>query len=279
MRKLTIGIAVSAATMLVQAGDYNVPDSVIDQQNANLIANTEGKGYPPQSPRDIDKTKGNNERIFSEAPSADQMNLCNIHFHKSAEHKGGEFTTYVGNGDGFGYGTGYAYDGTFTQQELVPVANVCLGSHGALQSGDTIETHYVHTTALATPAPTLGACLSDADINPQLRVETIVMALVNDPNAADFGQVSKVVKRGGYYQVPNIPEDLGAPVQYEGSTTGPSYNEKGSPIQVSWSVRPKVLKVDINSVGDWCNDNVFDEYEAHGVRNLVKAKELLSHID
>lgn len=24
------------------------------------------------------------------------MNLCNIHFHKNAEHKGGEFTVYAG---------------------------------------------------------------------------------------------------------------------------------------------------------------------------------------
>jgi hypothetical protein len=31
------------------------------------------------------------------------MNLCNIHFHKNAEHKGGEFTQYAGNGDGDGF--------------------------------------------------------------------------------------------------------------------------------------------------------------------------------
>ncbi|HIE40383.1 MAG TPA: hypothetical protein EYP76_03025, partial [Thiomicrorhabdus sp.] len=30
-----------------------------------------------------------------------------------------------------------------------------------------------------------------------------------------------------------IPSDAGVPVQYEGSTTGPSYNEVGSPLQVS----------------------------------------------
>jgi len=40
------------------------------------------------------------------------MTLCDIHFHENAEHKGGEFTTYAGNGNGHGYGTGFKYNGT-----------------------------------------------------------------------------------------------------------------------------------------------------------------------
>ena len=63
---------------------------------------------------------------------------------------------------------------------------------------------------------------------------------------------------------------------YDGSTTGPGYNEIGSPLQVSWSVRTKVLKVDIKSVGKWCEGNVFKEDHAHGVRNLVTNPALLS---
>jgi len=39
------------------------------------------------------------------------MNLCDIHFHKNAEHKGGEFTTYAGHGDGHGYLSGFKYNG------------------------------------------------------------------------------------------------------------------------------------------------------------------------
>ncbi len=46
------------------------------------------------------------------------MNLCNIHLHKNAEHKGGEFTTYAGNGDGHGYLTGYKYSGHLSEAEL-----------------------------------------------------------------------------------------------------------------------------------------------------------------
>jgi hypothetical protein len=75
-----------------------------------------------------------------------------------------------------------------------------------------------------------------------------------------------------------MPKNAGIPIQYSGSTTGPTYNEKGSPLQVSWSVRPKVLKVDAASVGEWCKDNMFKEDHAHGVRNLVTNERLLSEI-
>ena len=71
---------------------------------------------------------------------------------------------------------------------------------------------------------------------------------------------------------------MGVAVQYGGSTTGPSYNEKGSPFQVSWSVRPQVALVNIHTVGSWLEDNIFDEDHAHGVRNLVVNPDLLSPI-
>ena len=76
-----------------------------------------------------------------------------------------------------------------------------------------------------------------------------------------------------------MPEYLGDPVSYAGSTTGPDYNEKASPFQVSWSVRPKVVKIDISSVASWLSKNLFKEDHAHGVRNLVIDPELLSPID
>ena len=102
--------------------------------------------------------------------------------------------------------------------------------------------------------------------------------LVNDPNALDFGKLAEHGQKNGLHQALNIPADTGRPVQYAGSTTGPSYNEVGSPFQVSWSVRPKVAKVNIASVGEWCKGNAFDEDHAHGVRNLVTNLELLAPI-
>ncbi len=257
-----------------------VPDKVISEQRAKLAAATKGKGFGPQSPRDIDAVAGSNTRLFSAAPSSTEMNLCNIHFHKSAEHKGGEFTKYAGNGDGHGFQSGYEYSGKLSASELKPVEQgICPGKHGALNAGDTIEAHYVYSTAQVKPGPTLGSCLSDAINNPQLRVEAQVYVLVNDKKALNFGDLAQYGKKNGLYQAVNIPGNTGTPIQYAGSTTGPGYNEKGSPFQVTWRVRPNVAKVNLESVGKWCEGNVFDEDHAHGVRNLVINLDLLSKID
>ena len=272
-------LSVSAFATLAAYAGKNASDATISDQRAALAKSTDGAGLGPQSPRDIDTLGGENTRAFSEAPSYTQMNLCNIHFHEGAEHKGGEFNTYVGNGDGKGYGTGYAYSGKLTAAERKPLdKEIGDKGHGGLQSGDTIEVHYVHTTAQVKPGPTLGSCLSDAIGNPQLRVETQVYVLVNDDDALDFVELTKHEIVNGVHQAVNIPTNTGAPVQYEGSTTGPSYNEKGSPFQVSWSVRPKVAKVNIKTVGEWFKDNAFEETYAHGVRNLVMNRKLLSRI-
>ena len=270
-----------ATTTVVHAeSGKTVGDDVIAAQRAALAASTDGAGFGPQSPRDLNTLKGSNPRSFESAPAYTAMNLCNIHFHENAEHKGGNFTTYAGNGDGKGYGTGYKYDGTLSEAELAPLGRtVGGGKHGDLQPGDTIELHYVHTTAQITPGPTLGACLSDSIMNPQLRVETQVYVLVNDDSAADFVSLTEVGKVNDLHQAVNIPTDTGPAIRYNGSTTGPSFNEKGSPLQVSWSVRPQVKKVSITSVEAWLADNIFDEKYAHGVRNLVVNPDLISNIN
>jgi len=84
--------------------------------------------------------------------------------------------------------------------------------------------------------------------------------------------------RDGYYQALNTPSTTGEPIQYADSTTGPSYSEQGSPLLVSWSVRPNVAVVDIETVGEWCGGNAFEKSGAHGVRNLVENPDLLSPI-
>lgn len=268
----------------VSAGEKSheaqVTDKIIAMQRDALSNNTKGAGFGPQSPRDIDVIAGNNEREFNAAPAFTEMNLCNIHFHANAEHKGGEFTEYAGHGDGHGYQSGFKYSGKLSAEELEPLANeVCPSKHGGLNAGSTIEVHYVHSTAQIKPGPTLGACLSDSINNPQLRVETQIYVLVNDKNALDFGHLTKLGEEDGLHQAIHIPSNTGTPIQYDGSTTGPGYNEKGSPFQVTWSVRPKVAKVNIKTVGDWCKSNVFNEDHAHGVRNLVKNSDLLSKIE
>jgi hypothetical protein len=275
--------AVSAGIMLLAGtsaiAETPVSDDIVAAQRAALAENTKDMGFGPQSPRDIATVTGTNMRTFEAAPAYTEMNLCNIHFHENAEHKGGEFTTSAGNGDGKGAETGFKYDGTLTEAELAPYGKtIGEGKYGDLVPGDTIELHYVHTTAKVVPGPTLGACLSEAIMNPQLRVEAQVYVLVNDPEAADFNVLAQVEQVNGLYQAVNIPTNTGEPVQYAGSTTGPSYNSAGSPLQVSWSVRPEVMKVNIATVDAWLSDNIFNEDHAHGVRNLVVSEELLSPI-
>ena len=241
------------------------------------------KGFGPQTPRDIDSITGENDRIFSLAPSSKDMNLCNIHFHENAEHKSKYFSIYAGEGN-HGYDSGYKCNisKNLSAAELKPTKEqICKGKHGDLVPGDTIEVHWVFTSCDVKPGASLGSCVSKSCANPNLRVETHVFTLVNDPSALDFNTLTydgNVVD--GLHQPKALPTTTGKPVRFTGSTTGPSYSDsKCSPYQVSWSVHPKCAKIDINSVGKWCADgNVFKEDHAHGVRKLVTDPKLLSEI-
>jgi len=136
-----------------------VSDKVIAEQRKALANNTKGKGFGPQAPRDIDAVAGNNARSFSAAPASTSMNLCNIHFHKNAEHKAHDFSIYAGNGNGKGYQSGYKADTSgLSKAELAPThGKVCDSAHSTLRPGDTIEVHYVYTTAQVKPGATLGS--------------------------------------------------------------------------------------------------------------------------
>jgi hypothetical protein len=84
----------------------------------------------------------------------------------------------------------------------------------------------------------------------------------------------------GLHQAKALPSGTGEPVVFLGSTTGPSFTqEKCSALQVTWSVRPACAKVDIGSVNKWCDGNLFNEDHAHGVRQLVTARDLLAPIE
>ncbi|MDB5960589.1 MAG: hypothetical protein JWP59_1883 [Massilia sp.] len=280
MRTLGWMLVTAACSGTVLANDAPAPAAQAgDAHNANPGNNIQGKGFGPQAPRDLGSKIGVNKRVFAFAPPYQEMNLCNIHFHKNAEHKGGEFTAPASDAGGHEAQAGYRYARALSAAETRPLAEeVCKGEHGGLQAGDTVELHYVHSSADVAPGHTLGACLSESDSNPQLRVEAQVFVLVNDPRAADFKRYVKTGEVGGYWQALQIPRNAGTPIRYAGSTTGPAYNEKASPLQVSWSVRPKVLKVNAQSVGQWCQANVFKEDHPHAARKLVVDPRLLSPI-
>lgn len=236
------------------------------------------EGFGPQTPRDIDSKAGENKRKFSFAPGYQQMNLCNIHFHTHAEHKAKDFSIYAGEGEK-GHRGGYQCNATpnLTKAELAaPAVNHCKD----LKPGDTVEVHWVHSSCDVKPGKGLGSCLSASCANPDLRVETQVFLVVNDKSAANFMEMAyggNVVN--GYHQAKSIPGNTGTPVEFLGSTTGPSYSESTcSPLQVTWSVRPQCAKVDINSLSEWCKSNEFGEDHGHGVRKLVVNPKLLAPI-
>lgn len=234
--------------------------------------------FGPQTPRDIDKKNGTNPQTFSIAPASNKMNLCNIHFHNNAEHKAKDFSIYAGEGE-HGHGGGYQckMSKSLSSAELEkPSRKICKG----LKPGDTIEVHWVHTSCQIKPGAGLGSCLSKKCTNPDLRVETQVFTLVNDKSAMNFNDFAyENNMKGGLHQAKALPKGTGKPVEFIGSTTGPKYTEQTcSPMEVTWAVRPKCAKLDINSLGKWCENNEFSEDHAHGVRKLVTNPKLLSII-
>lgn len=232
----------------------------------------------PQTPRDITDPAGSNPLRFTLAPPANEMNLCNIHTHTNAEHKGPGFEVFVGSG----VNGGYACNDTaqLTEAELTDPFDG-EGAYQGVKPGDTIEVHWVHSSCDVAPGQGLGACLSDGCSDPLLRVEAQVFLLVNDPDALDFADFAYAGDTGQWHQAKSLPTGTGEPVVFRGSTTGPSYTQSQcSPAQVTWSVRPQCARLDISSLHRWAAaGNVFNETESHGVRQLVTAPELLAPIE
>jgi len=230
----------------------------------------------PQTPRDIANAVGLNTEAFPLAPAANGMNLCNIHTHTNAEHKGPGFSLFVSDADDGGYACNETPD--LSEAELSPAP----GAYEGVKPGDTIEVHWVHTSCDASPGEGLGACVPEACSDPLLRVEAQAFLVVNDPEALDFTTMTydgNMVE--GLHQAKSIPSQTGEPVLFRGSTTGPSYDQSTcSPARVTWNVRPQCAKLDINSLHRWAEqENVFNETHSHGVRQLVTAVELLSPIE
>lgn len=228
----------------------------------------------PQTPRDISNGYGLNTVTFPKAPPSSAMNLCNIHTHTQAEHRGPGFSIAVADGN-----EGFACNDSrnLTDSELAPAP----GAYKGVAPGDTIEVHWVHTSCDATPGEGLGACVPEGCKDPLLRVETQVFLVVNDKNAIDFMDLAYQGNTvDGLHQPRSLPTSTGTPVEFLGSTTGPSYTQATcSPAQVTWSVRPQCERLDINSLHKWAESgNVFNETKSHGIRKLVTAPELLSPI-
>ena len=270
-------------------------------------------GFGPQTPRDIAQKSGANTRTFSLAPQPWAMNLCNIHTHTYAEHKGPGFSLPGSDGHAgmtptvhvtrvastpAAHDAPAGHDAAPAGGHDIPAGWRCnetatlsdaerqdpWGGHGPfgnVKPGDTIEVHWVFTSCDVTPGKGLGACSSPSCTNPQLRVESQVFLVVNDPSAASFSAFDYAgTMRNGFHQPMSLPQGSGEPVVFAGSTTGPSYDDSTcSPFQVTWSVRPYCMRLNLMSLHAWAAaGNVFEESHSHGVRPLVTAPDLLAPI-
>lgn len=221
-------------------------------------------GAGPQAPRDIDKVAGNNPVIFEETPATQDMNLCNIHFHRNAEHKAAAYSTYVKDGEHSGWACQEPAAGRIGKDHVE--YKECEG----IAEGDTVEVHWVYTTcdiesAGVTPlGGGLNACLTSTCANPELRASAQVF----------------VLRKDGEMKFADSPPSHNDPVvTYTGSTTGTSYsNEHCSPFQVTWDVKSTCGTLNIDNFSEWCGDNEYHEKHAHGVRELVTSEKLLSKI-
>ena len=277
--KIFPGSSVALVLMMAGCGPGAAPepdasaDAAIETAPAGEVLCIE---MGPQAPRDIGNPSGMNSEAFPLAPPPGEMNLCNLHTHTNAEHKGPGFSLFVSTADDGGFACNETPE--LGAAELAPAA----GAFGGVAPGDTLEVHWVHTSCDATPGEGLGACVPDSCGAPLLRVEAQVFLVVNDSAALDFTTLAYGGNRvDGRHQAKSIPSMSGQPVLYRGSTTGPSYDQSNcSKARVTWNVRPQCLKLDINSLHRWAEQgNVFNESGSHGVRQLVTAAELLAPIE
>lgn len=272
--------SICAASLFLSLATFSPPSWSEDGHGHGAAPDKTGElclDAGPQTPRDIANVAGKNHADFEMAPSHTALNLCNIHTHTNAEHKGPGFNVFVNDSE---HG-GYACNDTesLTEAERKPYDGK--ESYAGVKSGDTIEVHWVHTSCDVTPGPTLGSCLSDTCADPLLRVETQVFLVVNDENALDFNDYAYgTTVRNERHQAKAIPSETGEPVVFRGSTTGPKFTQSQcSPFKVTWSVRPQCAKLNIASLHKWAeNGNVFEEDHSHGIRQLVTAPELLAPI-
>ena len=291
MYKLTIGV-IATSFFLVACGGETASEPVetaeapaeapVEQEqveswvspNPEVVVQGHCEGFGPQTPRDISNANGLNLADFTMAPAASELNLCNIHTHTNAEHKGPGFSVFISEEDDGGYACNNTAD--LTEAQLAPSE----GAYKGVDPGETIEVHWVHSSCNVGPGEGLGACLTDDCTDPIFRVEAQVFLVVNDENALDFNDLAYGGVVDGFHQAKSIPSDTGTPVVFRGSTTGPAYDEQTcSPFNVTWSVRPQCAMVDINSLHRWAEDNPFNETKSHGVRDLVTEPDLLSPIE
>jgi len=210
----------------------------------------------PQSPRDLAVAGGTN-RLPVPGDGTRPPRLCNVHFHRPAEHAGIAECPAVASEGGGG-----------------AAAGVCgSGEHRPVRAGEEIEAHWVYTSCPEPPEPRPGLdnCVCGSQEGPD---PMVLMVL---------GRAYLVSPDGTSGAADRLAEPAGVLARYGGSTTGPSYSGGGpddprpcSPARVQWAMDRRCLALQVSALGEWCRTNPWNEDHAHGLRDVIEREDWLS---
>lgn len=207
----------------------------------------------PQSPRDLSVAGGTNH-IRVPGDGTLPPRLCNVHFHRPAEHAGIAACPAVAAGS-------------------AETEGVC-GGGGAepVRPGDVVEVHWVYTSCPPYPEPLPGLENCACDAPPELVLMAIGQVYVVDDGDGGGGA-------GG--ELP--PPPLDGLTRYGGSTTGPKYSGGGpndprgcSPLRVQWAMSRQCLPLALSTLGAWCESNEWGEDHADDIRPVIRRESWLS---
>lgn len=264
----------------------------------------------PQSPKDLTSAVLATSSHGTRNPQApifthDQMNkmtITNVHFHLGAEHKSDNYASDAYTTDWAGSMTGgpYGYEnhpvrpGWFGTSGTVAgraaeddVGEPCVG----MKIHDTIETHFVHSSAGKKQADDGDYMLIDDGLltavngrglrNPYVHVEAVVYEILSDTEAAS--DAAAFTPTGSLLETP-WPSSPGETeyVRYVGSSTGESYDgntveadAKCSPFIINWGVDLRLHKVSATTMQNFCalmaSNGLKKDVKVHGSRELLNS--------
>ncbi|HUO86325.1 MAG TPA: delta-class carbonic anhydrase, partial [Thermoanaerobaculia bacterium] len=203
----------------------------------------------PQAPRDIGRAGGTNP-LPVPGDGSRPPRLCNVHFHRPAEHAG---------------------IGACPAVRAEPASFACAAGGGEpVRPGDEIEVHWVYTSCPATAERRGG--LADCVCEGPAEMELMV-----------FGQEYAMTTDGDGGAERELREPSGDLARYAGSTTGPGWSDGSagdprpcSPARVEWAVARQCRALTLSALDAWCATNEWNEDHAHGVRQVIDREDWLA---
>lgn len=123
---------------------------------------------------------GQSPRIYSPAPFAVSMNLCNIHTHTDAEHECPDFSLFGRDGERGGY---KCNETPLLSADELEYPEPGHGAFHGVKPGESLKVSSVYSTCEVFPGQGLVSCVRSNCDNPQLRVEAQNFLLVDARSA------------------------------------------------------------------------------------------------